>query len=119
VENSPHVIDAAVIDMLCDALGPDGMAELVATFRDHTPGLLAEAREAHARADWEAAQTAVHGLKGAAASMGLTRLANIARHAERAYAEGRPADALARLAETEAALAAGLAALAALTHPTP
>jgi len=66
-----EVVDRAHRAGLAEALGPEGLAELTAVFRDDADRLLAEIAEAAARGDREAARKALHTLKGAAANVGL------------------------------------------------
>ncbi|MGZ5278009.1 MAG: Hpt domain-containing protein [Caldimonas sp.] len=103
---SHAVIDPHVFDELQANAGADFVAELVQTFAEEAPPLLAELRSALAAGAAERFRRAAHSLKSNSSTFGATRLAAMARALE---LEGLPAhaaavDALAR--EFESTLAA-------------
>ena len=107
------VIDPHIFDELQANAGADFVAELVDTFAEEAPALLAELRSALASGAAERFRRAAHSLKSNSSSFGATRLATLARALE---VEGLPADAagvdaLAQEFETT------LAALQALARP--
>ena len=75
-------IDATTFAELQDAAGSDFVAELIATFLEEAPGMLAALRSAHAGPDADAFRRAAHSLKSNAHTFGATRLAALARKLE-------------------------------------
>ncbi len=100
-------IDRATFAELQDATGADFVVELVDTFGEELPGMLAELRDARAAGSAERFRRAAHSLKANALSFGAMPLGALARALE---AGGLPADA----AAIDALQAAGDDALAAL-----
>lgn len=94
------LIDRATFGELQDNAGAEFVAELVDTFGEEAPPLIAELREAlAARADPAAAERfrrAAHSLKSNSNTFGATRLAEMARTLElsRMPADAAPLDAL-------------------------
>jgi HPt (histidine-containing phosphotransfer) domain-containing protein len=76
------VIDSAVFAELQDTMGDDFAAELVATFLDEAPGMLADLAQAAEAGDAEGIRRAAHSLKSNANVFGATALANRARTLE-------------------------------------
>ena len=110
---SAAVIDPHTFDELQANAGADFVAELVDTFAEEAPPLLAEMRSALAAGAGERLRRAAHSLKSNSSTFGATRLAGLARELELG---GLPAgaggiDALAREFEIT------LAALKALARP--
>ena len=75
-------IDAATFAELQDAAGSEFVTELVGTFLEEAPVMLAELRSAHAGPDADAFRRAAHSLKSNAHTFGATRLAALARKLE-------------------------------------
>ena len=83
-------IDAATFAELQATTGADFVVELVDTFAEEAPQMLAEIRAAHATADAERFRRASHSLKSNSNTFGAVRLAEMARTLELG---GLPADA--------------------------
>ena len=100
-------IDGAVFAELQVAAGAEFVVELVETFAEEGPGMLAELSRARERGEAERFRRAAHSLKSNALTFGASRLADDARSLEFG---GIPPDA-APLAALEAAFTDALAAL--------
>lgn len=100
-------LDAARRDELVEALGEDIFSELLDSFFNDSVGLLSDLRAALAENDSDAADHALHTIKGAAANVGFRDISEIAENMRSALAD---TDALDRLETTinqeKAALAA-------------
>jgi HPt (histidine-containing phosphotransfer) domain-containing protein len=110
-------MNASVIDLptyreLEEAAGAEFVAELVGTFLEEAPPLLAELREAQAAGAADRFKRAAHSLKTNAQTFGALRLGEQARALELG---GLPADPAA-LDALDAAYAAAAATLDALRH---
>jgi histidine phosphotransfer protein HptB len=81
MSNEP-VIDQAVFRELQDAAGADFVAELVDTFLEEAPGMLAALRQARAAGDADAFRRAAHSLKSNGLTFGAAPLAAAARALE-------------------------------------
>lgn len=101
------LIDKTTFGELQANAGEDFVAELVGTFAEEAPQLLAELRNALAVGAAERFRRAAHSLKSNGNTFGATRLAELARTLE---LSGMPADA-APLDTLEAEYARTLAAL--------
>lgn len=111
----PPTIDNAVFAELQDTAGADFVAELVDTFLDEAPTMLAELRAAQsspAGPSADAFRRAAHSLKSNGQTFGALPLAELARALELG---GLPADA-APLAALEAEYARAAAALRGLAR---
>ena len=75
-------IDRAAHAELQETMGEDFAAELVATFLDEAPGMLADLRRAAVEADADGFRRAAHSLKSNAGLFGATALADMARGME-------------------------------------
>ena len=75
-------IDAAIFAELQDSAGADFVAELVDTFLEEAPRMLAELRSAATTGKPEALRRAAHSLKSNAHTFGATRLGALAREIE-------------------------------------
>lgn len=108
---NPAVIDPHIFDELQANAGADFVLELVDTFADEAPRLLAELRSALAAGAAERFRRAAHSLKSNSNTFGATRLATMARTLELA---GLPpnADAVDALAPEIDTTLAALRALA-------
>jgi histidine phosphotransfer protein HptB len=78
--NSP--IDLEVFSELSEATGEEFAAELVTTFLDEAPGMIADLKAAVAENDSDGYRRAAHSLKSNAATFGATELAELARGIE-------------------------------------
>jgi HPt (histidine-containing phosphotransfer) domain-containing protein len=76
------VIDSATFRELQDTAGADFVAELVDTFFQEAPGMLAALRQAQAAGDADAWRRAAHSLKSNSLTFGATALADAARAQE-------------------------------------
>ena len=93
--NEP-IIDTAVLDELKDTAGADFVVELVDTFLEEAPQMLAEMRAAQAAGDAERYRRAAHSLKSNSQTFGAVGLGAAARAQELGGlpADGAPVDAL-------------------------
>lgn len=107
------VIDPHTFDELQANAGADFVAELVDTFAEEAPQLLAELRSALAGQSPERFRRAAHSLKSNCSTFGATRLAEMARALELG---GLPGDAT-RVDTLALELDTALAALKALARP--
>jgi HPt (histidine-containing phosphotransfer) domain-containing protein len=89
---NPPVIDPHAFDELQANAGADFVLELVDTFAEEAPRLLAELRSALASGAADRFRRAAHSLKSNSHTFGATRLAAMARALE---LEGLPPDAAA------------------------
>jgi HPt (histidine-containing phosphotransfer) domain-containing protein len=104
-------IDPIAFAELQASAGADFVRELIDTFLEEAPPMLAELREALAGARAEPFRRAAHSLKSNASTFGAATLAGMARDLElQGLAAATPA-ALAALAQQYAAAAAELKAL--------
>lgn len=89
-------IDAATFAELQDAAGAEFVVELVGTFLEEAPTMLAELRSAQAAQDADAFRRAAHSLKSNGHTFGATLLAAMARELELGgmIAQSTPLDAL-------------------------
>ena len=108
---TPDAIDIAVFRELQDTAGADFVAELVDTFLDEAPAMLAELRGARANADAERFRRAAHSLKSNGMTFGATALGSLARTLELRGLDADPAADAAAIAAIEVAYADAAAAL--------
>ncbi len=109
---SDELIDRTVFADLQDTAGAEFVTELVATFFEEAPQMLAELRAALAAGSAERFRRAAHSLKTNAHTFGAMALGTQARELELG---GLPADA-GGIDALEAAYARAAAALRALSH---
>jgi HPt (histidine-containing phosphotransfer) domain-containing protein len=109
-------IDLAVYSELQAVTGVEFVAELVRTFLEEAPGMLAELRKARADGDAERFRRAAHSLKSNANTFGAVRLAAQARELEIKGLDAEPTRDAAALAALEAEHARAAAALKALCN---
>lgn len=76
------MIDPTTFAELQATTGADFVVELVDTFAEEAPQMLAEMRAAHAAAAAERFRRAAHSLKSNSSTFGATRLAEMARALE-------------------------------------
>lgn len=93
---SENLIDQATFAALQEAAGTEFVAELVGTFLEEAPGMLAELRRAQAAGAADAFRRAAHSLKSNSNTFGATRLGELARDLELGglIADTGPLDAL-------------------------
>ena len=103
----PPTIDPATFAELQDSAGGEFVAELVGTFFDEAPQMLAELRAAQADGSAERFRRAAHSIKSNANTFGAMHLGELARTLELGglIAESEPLDGLdAEYARVAAAL---------------
>ena len=110
------VIDPATFAELQESAGAEFVAELVGTFLEEAPGMLAELRDARAAADAERFKRAAHSMKSNCQTFGALALGQMARSLEVAGLDADPARDAAALDALEAAYARVAAALTELSH---
>ena len=108
---SENPIDLAVFAELKATTGTEFVVELVDTFLEEAPGMLAELHAARAEGNADHFRRAAHSLKSNANIFGASRLAAHARELELKGLDAGRAHGEAALAALEAALAAAAAAL--------
>ncbi len=102
-------IDQSTFAELQDATGADFAAELLTTFLDEAPQMIADLRDAAAEGDEDRLRRAAHSIKSNANIFGATALAQIARAIElEGLSENSLGDLAAEYAQTETALKAML-----------
>jgi HPt (histidine-containing phosphotransfer) domain-containing protein len=108
---SDAAIDPAVLRELQDTAGADFVADLVQTFLQEAPVMLAELRSARAAADAERFRRAAHSLKSNSNTFGASTLGAMARALELKGIDADPAHDLAAIDALERAYARAAAAL--------
>jgi HPt (histidine-containing phosphotransfer) domain-containing protein len=108
-------IDPATFAELQATTGADFVVELVETFAEEAPAMLAEIRAAHDAADAERFRRGAHSLKSNSNTFGAVRLAEMARTLELGGLPS-PAEGRVQLDAVAAELDAALAALQALAR---
>jgi len=99
---SESVIDQAVFSELQEAGGAEFAVELVDTFFEEAPGILAELRSAQAQGDADSFRRAAHSLKSNGNTFGASKLAAMARELELGGMNADPALDLEAIAALEA-----------------
>jgi HPt (histidine-containing phosphotransfer) domain-containing protein len=105
------VIDPATYRELQNTAGADFAAELVDTFLEEAPAMLAELRSARAASDAERFRRAAHSLKSNCQTFGATALGALARELELNGIDADPARGDAALNALDAAYKQAAAAL--------
>jgi HPt (histidine-containing phosphotransfer) domain-containing protein len=105
------VIDRAVYSELRDTTGAEFVAQLVDTFLEEGPGMLAELRGARADGNAERFRRAAHSLKSNGNTFGALKLAALAREFELKGLDAEPSRDAAALAALEAEYARAAAEL--------
>ena len=108
------VIDRAVSAELRATTGADFVAELVDTFVEEGPGMLAELRAARAEGNAERFRRAAHSLKSNGRTFGAVKLTALARDLELKGLDADPTRDAASLAALEAEYARAVAELKAM-----
>ena len=109
-------IDKTVYAQLQETAGAEFAAELVDTFLDEAPRMLAELRAARADSHAERFRRTAHSLKSNSNTFGALRLAELARELELKGLDVDPARDTAALAALEAEYTRAAAALKDLRH---
>ena len=104
-------IDPATFAELGDMAGAEFVTELVDTFLEEAPRMLADLRTAQATRDAESFRRAAHSLKSNSFTFGAMQLGEAAKTLERVGLEATPPDALDALDAEYARAAAALKAL--------
>ena len=76
------VVDFQVVDDLQDAVGAEFLVELIETFLNEAPGMIAELKQGEAAGDADVMRRAAHSLKSNANTFGAFLLADAARDVE-------------------------------------
>jgi len=105
------VIEQAVFAELQSTAGAEFAVELVNTFLEEAPGILAELRNARAEGDAELFRRSAHSLKSNGNTFGASRFAAMARELELAGLNADPARDLDALAALDAEYARAAVAL--------
>jgi HPt (histidine-containing phosphotransfer) domain-containing protein len=108
------IIDLAVYAELRDTTGAEFVAELVDTFIEEGPGILAELRAARDEGDAERFRRAAHSLKSNGRTFGAVKLTALAREFELKGLDADPTRDAADLAALETEYARATAELRAL-----
>ena len=100
------LLDETVIAGLQDLVEADPtlIDDLLETFEEQAPQLLAQIREGLATTDAELVRRAAHTLKGSSANLGASTLADLASQVERVGKDGLAADPSALVDQIEALL---------------
>ena len=109
------VIDPATFAELQDSAGADFVAELVGTFLEETPALLAELAQARQVGDADCFRRAAHSIKSNSQTFGALALGALARELELQGLHADPAhdeQAIAALSHAYASAAAALKEMA-------
>ncbi len=109
-------IDRATFKELQDAAGAEFVTELVDTFLEDAPALLAELRDARAAADADRFRRAAHSLKSNSHTFGASALGALARELELNGLAAEPARDHAAIEAIDAALARAAAELKDMCH---
>jgi HPt (histidine-containing phosphotransfer) domain-containing protein len=96
------VIDAAAFENLRVTMGADFIGELIDTFNEDTPKLLAELRRALEAGDVEAFRRTAHSLKSNSANFGATLLSAQAKELEMQAKAGRLGGADEKISQLQA-----------------
>jgi HPt (histidine-containing phosphotransfer) domain-containing protein len=111
---SEAFIDQATFAGLKDLVGDDFVGELVETFFEEAPGLLAEMGQALNDGDADTFRRSAHSLKSNGASFGAMQLASLARELEYMGRDGRLDEAGPKLPQVKIAYEQAAEALKAL-----
>ncbi len=111
-----ETINHVTFQELRDSAGEDFVKELVGTFLEEAPGMLAELRSARVESNVERFRRAAHSLKSNGNTFGASRLAALARELELKGLDADPARDTAALAALEAEYERAAAALKDLCH---
>ncbi len=99
-------LDMTIYEELKEATGADFIDELVDTFLEDAPKLMAELQSALQKQDAEVFRRAAHSLKSNSATFGASRLSGLAKELEMLGKEQKLGEAAAKLPAVEEALQA-------------
>ena len=105
------VIDQTVFAELQETAGAEFAAELVDTFFEEAPGILAELRSAQAQGDADGFRRAAHSLKSNGNTFGASKLAAMARELELGGMNADPARDIEAIEALDAEYARAVTAL--------
>jgi len=105
------IIDKAAFDELRDSAGADFVVELLGTFTEEAPQMLADLDAARAAADADRFRRAAHSLKSNSATFGALEVAALARELELGGLAADPARDAAAIAALRTAYERAVAAL--------
>lgn len=97
---TPELMDTGAVAELCETMGADFAAELVATFLSDAPNMFAELEQAVSDKDANAYRRAAHSIKSNAQVFGAAALADQARDMELAELTADSATAVIALQAT-------------------
>jgi HPt (histidine-containing phosphotransfer) domain-containing protein len=100
---SEAIISQATFEGLTELVGEDFIGELVETFFEEAPELLAEMKRSLVEGNAETFRRAAHSLKSNGESFGAEQLAALAREMENLSRDGRLEEAGAKVPQLEAA----------------
>jgi histidine phosphotransfer protein HptB len=109
-----HVIDSTTFNELKQMSGADFINELIDTFLEDAPKMIADMQAAHTANDAEVFRRAAHSMKSNAATFGATQLAALAKELEMLGKEHKLSEAGSRLKALEEACASACAELTGL-----
>jgi len=113
---SNTILDAAALESLREMVGePEFLGELIATFLEDAPQLLADMRRALDGGDAAGLRLAAHSLKSNSADFGATALSELCRELEMMGKEGALDGAAEQVEQVEAEFKRTVAALATIT----
>ena len=84
-----HVIDHSVFNGLKESVGDDFIGELIGTFGDEAPQIIANMRQALSAQEADVFRREAHSMKTNAATFGATGLAELAKKLEQLGRESR------------------------------
>ncbi|NOZ27177.1 MAG: PAS domain S-box protein [Chloroflexi bacterium] len=88
-EEQGPALDRNTLQQFRETMGEETLQELIASYLEEAPQLLAQIREALAQGDAPTVQRAAHTFKSTSALFGATRLANLCKEVEFMGREGR------------------------------
>jgi HPt (histidine-containing phosphotransfer) domain-containing protein len=100
---SEAIIDQATFDGLKEMVGDDFIGELIDTFLEESPGIMAQMNQALDDEDAAAFRRSAHSLKSNSASFGARPLERLARELEYMGRDGQLESAATKMPELEAA----------------
>jgi histidine phosphotransfer protein HptB len=106
-----ELIDRAVFAQLQASVGAEFVSELIGTFLEEAPRVLAELRDAAAKGDVDSYRRAAHSLKSNAQTFGATPLAALSRELEQSPLSDTHAQSVSALEAEYAKTAAALTTL--------
>jgi len=80
--NSLSVIDISTFEALKESMGADFIGEIVQTYIEETPKLIAQLQEALAKQDCDGFRRAAHSIKSTSNSLGALKFGELARELE-------------------------------------